>query len=908
MNLQFTRNLNLSISFCLIAISSISSFAQDAVNRAAAISVSDTVAARDIEPIGVNLTTITGGTNFATNNFIRGSGMEPGVIRFIARIERFGDGWMEWDQSLGGVHMWDQNRTGFGDGAAVRLYRIVDAEGNPLSYRNGTELVDIEGADHVIFLGETTVPEGGWVAEGSDGAVNRIHLEDNSIELAYGDHAIITVEKTIVRSDEVHPRLLEWFKPNVGIFQVPEGATARLEPHPGKLPEEFTEPGDTCLHITTPQNKSYEFRQYIFHGFDDGEGQWYSQLEPGAPYRAKVWLRQENIPNGDVRFACSGPYRELTPEQPWKVTGEWAKYTYDFTGPAYPSPSGYHASFGLLIEGKGDLWVDNFVVYRNDAQHGNRPFTPHRLSFDELMSAMPPSGPKPAVRFYEPIYSGHSPMKRMLSNYPSSRIDFIYNIQAPSHAMSIPHCLEWSLATGESPNDRVVPYLTLSEEYTEVEWVQLMEYLGVPYDPDSDTPEEKPWAYLRHTQRGGGVPWTDEFREIVIEIGNETWHAGVLAGWDGFGKPGWVHHGGAEYGLFANYYFQENAAAHPWWKEYNLGEKIRFALNGNYDADPDVGYGELAAKRAPKITSYVGHANYVGPKWETEEEQFKVFDAHGMQETIVGGYLGMFPLIDQVKETRDEFAENGTADYRPIAYEGGPSGYSLPGKGNDESAAIAELYGKSVGMAVSALDTWLYSSLRGYDHQCLYAFSSGKRWKSHTMPRAGGFRQHTGWLALKMRNLYAPGDEMLETTLDSVPSYERSGNQVPLVSAYTIHDNDTYSVFVLNRKIPGEHDGVDFGDGITPVTIRLPFEECRAITRYALTAPDGSPVSPSVSNTEKVNVSITSVSIEPSALSGGVLEIGPETGGVEGGMAPGTIYLYVFKKKQTVSINQWKNI
>ena len=56
------------------------------------------------EPIGANLTTIAGGTNFATNNFIDGSGFEPAINRYLVRVERFGTNWIEWD-SGGGVHM-----------------------------------------------------------------------------------------------------------------------------------------------------------------------------------------------------------------------------------------------------------------------------------------------------------------------------------------------------------------------------------------------------------------------------------------------------------------------------------------------------------------------------------------------------------------------------------------------------------------------------------------------------------------------------------------------------------------------------------------------------------------------------------------------------------------------------------
>lgn len=156
----------------------------------AVIVISDTVVAQGIEPLGFNLTTLAGGTNLATNNLIWSSGMEPAVARYLIRVERTGPGWIEWDESLGGVHMWEQNATGFGDGATVRLYRIVDANGQPLSYSGGTDLGDVSGADHVVFLGETTVPTGGWIAEGSAiTATNRVSLTNTSLQLAYGDYA-----------------------------------------------------------------------------------------------------------------------------------------------------------------------------------------------------------------------------------------------------------------------------------------------------------------------------------------------------------------------------------------------------------------------------------------------------------------------------------------------------------------------------------------------------------------------------------------------------------------------------------------------------------------------------------------------------------------------------------------------
>ena len=870
---------------------------------AARILVGEEVVATGVEPLGANLSAITGGTNFATNNFIRGSGMEPAVVRYLVRVERSGAGWIEWDESLGGVHMWEQNADGFGDGAVIRLYRIVDAAGQPLSYGNGTELQDASGADHVVFLGETTVPEGGWHANGpTEGAApgaNRVYLQDRSLRLAYGDHAIITITKYDLPATQIDPRLYQWSTENNGIMWLPDGATATLVPHPGHIPALFDEPGDACLEVDLPGGSGGWIGQYLFHAYDDGEGMWYSQLEPGAFYTARVWLRQEGLAGGEVRFAGAGPYETIAQSLPWRVTDQWREYTFDFTGPEYPEPGTWHGGFGLEVQGPGTIWIDNFVVYRNETEYGNAPFTPHRISLDEMLSVMPEDGPKPAIRFYNLSYPGHSPMERLLSNYASSSLDFIYNIQ-PATQTPVPHLLNWALATGDAPDNRVVPYLTLSEEYTEVEWLQLVEYLGVPFDPDVDSPDERPWAYLRYTQ-GQLRPWTDEFREIVLEFGNETWHEGVFAGWDGFGRPGWVHFGGAEYGLFARYYFDETVAAQPWWEQYDLGSRITFALNANYEGQRWA-YGELAAQQIPDLPTYLGHANYVGPKWETGEEPFQQFDAHGMQETLVGAYTQMYQLIDDVASTRADLMAGGAADYRPIAYEGGPSGYYVPGNGTDEQVAISELYGKSLGMAVSALDVWLYSSLRGYGYQEYFSYGSGNGWSSHTMPRAGGFRPHSGWLALELRNRFARGDRMLETRLETVPTYSREGEAVPLIASYTVTDGQSISVFVLSRAYPGQHDDVDFGNGVIPVTISLPSGGFKSITRYTLASPDDTFVDPASSNIERENIVISAVDLDAATVrrvnATGALEIVPETGGVTGGMPPGTVFLYVLSRDE----------
>ncbi len=867
-------------------------------HAAAEITFTDTVIASEVEPVGANLTTLAGGTNFAVNDHVWGSGFEPTVWRRLARIDRADAGWFEWD-SLGGPMLWNLLSDGFGDGATVHFYRLVDTSGDPLSYAGGVQ--DIDGADHVVYLGQATVPEpseelpaGGWIANDEQ---QRVYIDDEALELAYGDYAFISLEQGFFPQEGSHPDLQAyWGGGDGGMSPMAGEYVASRVDHPSQpLPADFESPGDSCLQIEATSDGTVALGQYLFYEHDDGEGQWYSQLHPGASYRASAWARQEELGDGGAVLPYfTESYAALGPDEPWQVTGEWQEFSFEFVAPGYPTDHEWHIAFALALTGPGTLWIDNLVLYRDDEQHGWAPYGPHANSFDELMRVMPATGPKPAIRFQPVTYRGTSDplVASMFGDTPSSayHVDW-YTAVDDGTPMTIAQALRWAEATGDSPETRAVPFLTCSEEYTHSEWEALIEFLGVPYDPDLDSPEDKPWAYARWQHRGDdGAPWTDSFREILLEYGNEPWHNGAAYGWDGFGPPGWVHYGGAEYGLFARFMFDETVMATEAWQEHGLGEKIRFVLGANYEheLDQETTYGELAAAQGASV-AYLGHANYVGPKWETDDDGWEVFDDHGVQETLVGMVTSMQELIDGAAASRDSLRDSGIADYRLVAYEGGPSGYWQ----NEEDPEIDELYGKSVAMGVAALDAWLYSSLRGFGHQCYHAFAGGDWWTSHTMPEAGGLRPHPGWLALELRNL-ATASEMVEVTMDSAPSYERQGEEIPLISSYALRDEQAWYVFVLSRKLDGEHDGVDFGDGVTPLTLHLPLEAPTGITVHRIAQPDGTPADPRANNREQAQVTIVSEELDPATFSPDFV-VDETTGGTQGGLPPGSATLWVFR-------------
>jgi len=450
--------------------------------------------------------------------------------------------------------------------------------------------------------------------------------------------------------------------------------------------------------------------------------------------------------------------------------------------------------------------------------------------------------------------------------------------------MTLPMALEFDRSTGPDPASRMRPWLVLQHIcHDEADWLNFVEYLAAPYDPKTDTPEAKPWAFRRFQQRGVGTPWTQEFAEIIVEFGNETWHNGVFDDWLGFRTRNWVHAGGPEYGFFCRYLI-ENIKSSPYWKPLGLDTKIRFCLGANYDGRIDKdgqvrGYGEEAMQACPE-GNILGHANYVGPKWETGDASSGVFNDHGIQETLLGYLTGPERNQQRMRDAHDQLAKTHHP-YDIAAYEGGPSGYALPGRDNAAQREANENYGKSLAMAVACADAWLGSYALGWTDQCFLGYGQGSYWNSHTW-FTNGFRPCPGWQLLAMRNRFASGD-LVAVETRSAPTMERGAGKkaatYPLVGAYAMRDGDRWSVFVVSRKL----------DGDAPVTLRLPFAEAAEIALHKLTG------DPRLNNRQEMKIAIQSQDVPAAALKDGVLAVNAESGGGKGGMPPGSIYLYVLR-------------
>ncbi len=664
-----------------------------------------------------------------------------------------------------------------------------------------------------------------------------------------------------------------------------------LVPHPKPVPEAMVEPGETCMQVKAGPGEQ-TIGQYVFIGTKRaGESIWYGQLEPGRKYRLEVWLRQEGLAgDGAVTFSFGRGYPDI--RQAFQVTGEWKEFQCEFAGPERPEEP-WHFGHQFTFTGPGTLWMDNARVFRCDRpEDAEKPYVPNATVLEELLKSQPAAGRKAAHRIW--FLARDATMASILGWYAGANVrpDWRTAVDGTMN-MTVPMGLSFDLSTGADPASRMRPWLVMQHIlHSEEDWLGFLEYLAAPYDPKTDSPKSKPWAWRRYQQRGTGTPWTDEFESITVEFGNETWHNGVFDDWLGFSTRGAVHQGGKEYGLFMTYLIGAIQKS-PLWKSRGLDKKIRFALGANYDGQVQadgkvVGYGEEAIQACPGA-AVLGHANYVGPKWETGDYSARRYDDHGVQECLLSFLTG--PERSQIKmgKAREALAASHHA-YDIAAYEGGPGGFALPGSASAEQVETNEKYGKSLAQAVGALDAWMRSYQYGWTDQCYLGYGQGNHWSSHTV-LADGFRPTPAWLALALRNRYASGDLMVVQER-SVPTFQRGKETYPLVGAYAMRDKDRWSVFVVSRKLDGKHDGSGFGDGFTPVRLALPFARAGKITLHKLTG------DPRLTNREKMNIDIQTQEVPAAALEKGALAVNERTGGSKDGMPPGSIYLYVFEGAQ----------
>ncbi len=591
----------------------------------------------------------------------------------------------------------------------------------------------------------------------------------------------------------------------------------------------------------------------------------YPVPEEGAEYVMEVWMKADSSDAAPVVFTWDGDANvgSFVGEHEIELSTEWEKYTVRFTGET--KDEGNFAYFVLKTTGPGTFSFDNWRVYRADTPYLDLlPYQYENLK-NSGMSAL----------------RTHGPIKTMRQTY--SMRQFLGDA-GQAEGIAKGNTLPQMLRTMEKAD--IDPWLQIEYHMSPQEWAAFAEYMAAPFDPATDSADDKPYAALRHRQ-GRTEPWTDAFDTIYFELSNETWN-GMFRPWtfDDMtdAATGRRHRRGAVYGMFHDYVVGMLRDSEHWTDD--VDDKFVHVLGGWINGT----YSEESAK-ASETADFVTIAAYNGG-WDSGE---------GPPQTNPQSYFNVLSQVNQTAIPRaidlQEDAKKSGRDIKTGTYEAGP-GYAMNGLNNArvsrEQAAEQEEVMKSKLAGVATLDSFLARTAVGFDLDNFFTFAEGDLWKSHAKKYRGG-APHASFLPLQLFNNTSTGD-MLEVVTESVPTIDTQAarrrqavDDGPLAAVYATRDptGDRVSVVVINRKVANYPESV--GDGYTPFTLELPFNSAESITLHRMTG------DPTDTNINGEVVELETLDIAPDTLKNGTFHVNADTGATDKGLPPSEVYLYVFE-------------
>ncbi len=508
------------------------------------------------------------------------------------------------------------------------------------------------------------------------------------------------------------------------------------------------------------------------------------KLDPGD-YLFRAWFKASKAGKIDVDIATVAA-------KSFDVGTEWKAYEFKFPA-AHPSRT--LADLVIKPSGCGDVWMDNITIHRTD--------TPLGAFFPEMVKEL--KAFRPSVLRLWLGQDGNGCLDDLIGPPAASGTKY-FGFEArptPDLNESLKLCEE----VGADP------WLILNVHMTPTEWRNFVEYMA----GDASTPYG-----AKRAAAGRAKPWTDSFKTIYLECGNEVWSKIFM-------PASWMRDF-ASYAKYSHLMFA-SAKSHPAFKD----EKFTF-VGSDWGGDVDARAGDSFGSKAAKINSLMEAtevAHYTGGF------DGYTFDDKG-REAQMTNCLFYGPRLSF---NRTEQHIKALASIRPgmraLSYEGGP-GYWLPSPGkkyNEESEQV----GKSLASAVTTADCYLYATSRGYGPMAAFFFAKGDiNWSSHTV----GWRPHAWHLALQMRNQLCDGD-MVRVEGAGVPTVDIPEEEVtdgmskkkkkipgisncPTVAAYAFKSAKGYDVYILSRELKNSHK----------VTITLPKAVSGKAELHSLANPD----------------------------------------------------------------------
>ncbi len=654
----------------------------------------------------------------------------------------------------------------------------------------------------------------------------------------------------------------------------PEKAWSLVE-HPEPVPVEFADGGQTCLRLDLEREKTADI-MVGRHGTPEGD--WYMVLKPNTDYVVEARIRAEDQAQPvTFNYSSKAEPLEFRPDGSWKLL----RTTFN-SGPLGSLVGNPIEPMTMTFTGPATYWVDNTRVYPADEGY----LRPAEMGLRRAREA-----DLHAVRYHNHIKSGYSYTMEMLTN-PRGVVGK-RGVRDSNNPDTLPALLDYTRNVGANPWMQIE--MCMSEE----EWLGLVEYLAAPYDPASDTPAEKPWAYKRYRQ-GQREPWADEFDRLYFEISNETWNWSFDP-WIFY--PGHVDEAtgrmldrGETYGMLHRH-VTETMRSSPYWTD-EMEAKWEDVLGGwsANAGDSQGGYGPNAVLGAPEA-QHLTIAAYNGG-WDVGEQAAKMTDDSLFRSAtffIQHDKKAAAPIEVRARQ----LAADLTPYYEFGTYEAGP-GYALPGRTTEEQSEAQDQVGKSLATGIATLDTFAGRASLGYRLQSFFTMTFGRRHWTAFAPMHKGGHPYPSWMALVLFNQEAGGDFLVQETV-SVPSADLKEfakrperKDAPLVAVYPTVDGDRVNVLVLSRKVDrvldengdGRVDAQD--DGWTPVTLHLPFERAGSVTLHKMVG------DPRWHNLDEQKVKIETTDSVP--FGGPTFELTRRVTGLErDGLPPSGALLYVFE-------------
>lgn len=652
--------------------------------------------------------------------------------------------------------------------------------------RANASIVDITGNKPANTTGVVGYIMRWWPADPDTVPHNDIEVADGT-GVQVGDIVLIQRDMPlgITRSEINHPRV--W---GIGAHPVTpfERFSSQIPVDPSITLENTEDTNGRALYrLTLPAGASMKLVCTTFGGSDQS---FYSVPSQGATYGVDMEMRRVSG-DGDVSFTipATGGVAAMVPSKTWPLTSSFNLRREAFTGITYAS--------GSII---GPEWVFNGGTGGTVIEFYPGSYWIGRTANGFSRGQLSPDDAAVAAQF---VTSDGRTLCRWHNNVKGNpKCYSLEKLIDPEWVSSQAAHFEFCLETGASPwiQPEWPPLLRPADTLAFAEW------LLAPYNPASDTPASKPWAYKRYAS-GRTAPWIDAFDLLAFEISNEMWTPGGKLAF--FGVPIPAGYNAGEVAGAMNRLVADTLMSSPYWTQA-VAAKVRFFPGGWIATN----YNEGIAAAMQGVAEAVTINGYIGQGWE-ELRGGGSGESFSFSAEIVHSRLQITPT-----QFEDAFSDISATLSPYSARLGGYEWQITTAKAPSSSIPASEVDAQDRAwgcnaMQAAVVDQFCLGITKGVLAPAFFTMTADQYWGTHQAPvRGGGVR--AAWQLLGKLNQLGFSRAYLPESLQTVRAdvEDRDGvtvDNLPQIGRYRFDGPSGKSIIVLvSRRIPGQ--GADVGN------------------------------------------------------------------------------------------------